>query len=215
MRKTKGITLIALVITIIVMIILVGVTINIAVNSGLFDKSREAKEQTQMEINKEALLSALVEAIGSDGEIDYEVLDARALSLGFAGEEGEYTKDGYTYTLDETTKEIIATKTTGGGEINAWKAAGLTTNYLACNYYYNYAQTGLWMVLTPDGTIISNNTDDVDISSLDIEDTTNSFIYELNGVSYKYVVEENKISIYINGTGSPIEYIKGDPYVAQ
>ena len=56
MRKTKGITLIALVITIIVMIILVGVTINIAVNSGLFDKSREAKEQTQMEINKEALL---------------------------------------------------------------------------------------------------------------------------------------------------------------
>ena len=71
------------------------------------------------------------------------------------------------------------------------------------------------MVLTPDGTIISNNTDDVDISSLDIEDTTNSFIYELNGVSYKYVVEENKISIYINGTGSPIEYIKGDPYVAQ
>ena len=40
-RKSKGITLIALVITIIILLILAGITINSLTNSGLFGKAQE------------------------------------------------------------------------------------------------------------------------------------------------------------------------------
>lgn len=46
-RKNAGITLVALVITIIVLLILAGITISQLSNSGLFDKSKQAKEQYQ------------------------------------------------------------------------------------------------------------------------------------------------------------------------
>lgn len=46
-RKNAGITLVALVITIIVLLILAGITISQLSNSGLFDKSKQAKEEYQ------------------------------------------------------------------------------------------------------------------------------------------------------------------------
>ena len=61
MKKTKdtskGITLIALVITIIVMLILVAVTITTAINGGLFKQAGKAVGETQNEINKEQTLA--------------------------------------------------------------------------------------------------------------------------------------------------------------
>ena len=45
MKKQKGITLIALIITIIVMLILVGVTVTTAINGGLFKKAKEGKQE--------------------------------------------------------------------------------------------------------------------------------------------------------------------------
>ena len=69
LKKQKGITLIALIITIIVMLILVGVTINVALNGGLFTKASEASEQMQNEAEKEELLSAVVAALNNNREI--------------------------------------------------------------------------------------------------------------------------------------------------
>ena len=54
---SRGITLIALVITIIVMLILVAVTITIAINGGLFDYAGKATGETKNEINKEQELA--------------------------------------------------------------------------------------------------------------------------------------------------------------
>ena len=48
MRKERGITLIALIITIIVMLILVGVTINVAINGGILGKAEKVSFQTQV-----------------------------------------------------------------------------------------------------------------------------------------------------------------------
>ena len=56
MRKNKGITLIALVITIIVMLILVAVTINMAINGGLFGYAGNASAETKNAINSEKQL---------------------------------------------------------------------------------------------------------------------------------------------------------------
>ena len=53
--NSKGITLIALIITIIVMIILVGVTVNVALNGGLFGTSKKAAYQTEVSTIQEQL----------------------------------------------------------------------------------------------------------------------------------------------------------------
>ena len=66
-KKEKGITLIALIITIIVMLILVAVTINVALNGGLFDKAKTASDQTQRQVSKEELISAMVGAYDNNG----------------------------------------------------------------------------------------------------------------------------------------------------
>ncbi|MBO4815441.1 MAG: leucine-rich repeat domain-containing protein [Clostridia bacterium] len=137
MKNKKGITLIALIITIIVMLILVGVTINVALNGGLFEKAKTASEQTQVETNKETLYSAVVAAMGTDGTIDYTKLNKEAASLGFTKvQNGVYTKDGYTYTVNDVTGIVTATKTTSGGE-------GLDNfETVEDSSYFTYSETG-------------------------------------------------------------------------
>ena len=66
MKKQTGITLIALIITIIVMLILVGVTINVALNGGLIEKAKTAKELTQIQTEKEELISIAISAWDKD-----------------------------------------------------------------------------------------------------------------------------------------------------
>ncbi len=65
MKNVKGITLIALVVTIIVLLILAGVSINIAFNTGIISKSKNAtatyKEAEENEANKLAKLEEYLE----------------------------------------------------------------------------------------------------------------------------------------------------------
>ena len=50
-KDTKGITLIALVITIIVLIILAGVVITLSLgNKGIFNRAKQAREELEIEI---------------------------------------------------------------------------------------------------------------------------------------------------------------------
>ncbi len=55
LRKNQGITLIALVITIIVMLILVAVTITIAINGGIFDYAKRARDEKIISDEKEKI----------------------------------------------------------------------------------------------------------------------------------------------------------------
>ncbi len=115
----RGITLIALIITIIVMLILVGVTINVALNGGLFGTAREGANGTQIEADRETLLSAVIGALEENGEVDFYKLDAN-LPDGFIGSEGSYTsKVGNNFTVDKnggitTLKPVEVTVTVGG-----------------------------------------------------------------------------------------------------
>ena len=47
LKREKGITLVALVVTIIILLILAGITISSLTNTGLFGRAKEAKEKTQ------------------------------------------------------------------------------------------------------------------------------------------------------------------------
>ena len=53
MKQERGITLIALIITIIILLILAGVTLGTLSANGIFDKSRNAKDQYTAAQNKE------------------------------------------------------------------------------------------------------------------------------------------------------------------
>ena len=72
--NSKGITLIALIITIIVMIILVGVTVNVALNGGLFNTTEQATKETQIEADREILQVGLAGAMVGDTGITKESL---------------------------------------------------------------------------------------------------------------------------------------------
>ena len=65
MKGTKGITLIALVITIIVMLILVAVTLTIAIQGGLFSQATDAGTKTQAALISEKVLGAQATAYGA------------------------------------------------------------------------------------------------------------------------------------------------------
>ena len=80
----------ALVITIIVILILVGVTVTVAINGGLFEKSKEATKKTLIEKEKEELASGIVTAYdGTTEKVDKTTLEG-TLPSGWTvdGEEG-------------------------------------------------------------------------------------------------------------------------------
>lgn len=51
-KNSKGITLVALVITIIILLILAGISISALTNTGIFQKAKEAKQNQKMHKKK-------------------------------------------------------------------------------------------------------------------------------------------------------------------
>ena len=63
-KSTKGITLVALVITIIILLILAGITISSLTNTGIFGRAKEAKEKTQQaQRNEQEILGQYMDAL--------------------------------------------------------------------------------------------------------------------------------------------------------
>ena len=117
LKKSSGITLIALIITIIVMLILVAVTINLATDGGLFTKSRKATRDTEEQAIYDQIVSAM--ELKDDGKINprdtFESFKNEFKSYTITEKEGNTTskivftvkgaRDTYTYTITED--EII------------------------------------------------------------------------------------------------------------
>ena len=75
-KTSKGITLIALVITIIVLLILAGVTIaTLTGDNGILTKTTEAKNKTAEAAAKEKVQTEVAGSIGTDGKIDLDELN--------------------------------------------------------------------------------------------------------------------------------------------
>ena len=72
------------------MLILVGVTVTVAINGGLFEKSKKAAKGTEIEREKEELTSAIATAYNVEtGKVDKTKLkDALGTGWSFAEEEG-------------------------------------------------------------------------------------------------------------------------------
>ena len=72
MRKNKGITIIALIITIIILLILVGVSINLAIKGDLFGSAEKAVNGTNAKVEEEQ--TRVDELMGELDEIEKELL---------------------------------------------------------------------------------------------------------------------------------------------
>lgn len=113
MKNKKGITLIALIITIIVMLILVGVTVTVAINGGLFQKTKEAANKTQIEQEKEILTAAAIAAYDEKaGKIEKDKLIAQLNDEWTIDGEGPFTctspkQNRYTVSTDGEIKYCL------------------------------------------------------------------------------------------------------------
>ena len=109
LRKSKGITLIALVITIIVLLILAGVTINAIVgNESAMEKAKQARTENEKGNELDLIKLAVVDAMakGNDGQIKLSDLNASLSGLvtGEATGDSPWTvtgNTGYKYRITE------------------------------------------------------------------------------------------------------------------
>ncbi len=114
MRKsteTKGITLIALVITIIVLLILAAVSIaTLTGDNGILTKAQTASEKTKEASVKEEIQTEIMAAFDNTGSFDAKIFKTKMEEAGATvTEEGEdiiIEKDGYEATIDAKTGKI-------------------------------------------------------------------------------------------------------------
>ena len=161
-KETKGITLIALVITIIVMLILVGVTLNVVLNNGLMENATFASQKQKLERDKEMLFTAAL-GYNKNGQVDLSE---------FTQEYKDKDINGYKIELDASEQYIIATNEkdnitlyiTSQGDIldeievsNPWKVRGLTSSNIKFDKTYkgniNYIGQNQSIVIKSNGGI--------------------------------------------------------------
>ena len=83
LKRNKGITLIALVVTIIVLLILAGISIMMLTGqNGILNRANQAKENTGTAQTEELVKFAVTSSIGTDGLIDLNQLKTEIESQG-------------------------------------------------------------------------------------------------------------------------------------
>ena len=114
MKKNKGITLIALIITIIILLILVGVSLNLLIKGDLFGSAEKAVEGTNAKVEEQQ--TAVDELMGELDEVEKEIEEQQRQQ-----EEAEKQKNLPGTRVSENTKYIRDWKT-------AWIPKGFTVS---------------------------------------------------------------------------------------
>ena len=114
MRKNKGITLIALIITIIILLILVGVSLNLLIKGDLFGSAEKAVEGTNAKVNEQQ--TRVDELMGELDDVEREIEEQERQQ-----EEAEKQKNLPGTRVSENTKYIRDGKT-------AWIPKGFTVS---------------------------------------------------------------------------------------
>ena len=153
MRKERGITLIALIITIIIMLILVAVTVSILINSGLIGKAREGADKTKTSYEQEQRLGETININGVEYTID-EIVGTNSSEVHNWQREGDILTCNHcnkTYTIGQAVNYTAGG--TGTSSITAEKS-GLAkqaedngNNSIAVTQTINRDSTTNWVVL--------------------------------------------------------------------
>ena len=114
LKKEKGITLIALVITIILLLILAGVTIKLVLDGGLIEKSQTSVDEYSEEYARERLELELVNMIGervtNDKYNENDFLTEKLTSVGFGVSDNNVIVDGWQFEIDRSVPKIVNSK---------------------------------------------------------------------------------------------------------
>ncbi len=113
MKKNKGITLIALIITIIIMLILVAVTISILINSGLIGKAKEGAQKTKTSYEQEQRIG---ENITIDG-VEYNSIDEYIATLNGENPAGAGMLSITTNEIETESRAVILEVSVEGGTV--------------------------------------------------------------------------------------------------
>ena len=171
MKKNKGITLIALIITIIILLILVGVSLNLLIKGDLFGSAEKAVEGTNAKVEEQQ--TAVDELMGELDEVEKEIEEQQRQQ-----EEAEKQKNLPGTRVSENTKYIRDGKT-------AWIPKGFTVSGIKSEQSIN---KGLVIYDIPEGTTPDWTNPDsvktkynqfvwipVEVKSTDTEDSIASF----------------------------------------
>ena len=135
MKKNKGITLIALIITIIILLILVGVSLNLLIKGDLFGSAEKAVEGTNAKVEEQQ--TAVDELMGELDEVEKEIEEQQRQQ-----EEAEKQKNLPGTRVSENTKYIRDGKT-------AWIPKGFTVSGIKSEQSID---NGLVIYDIPEGT---------------------------------------------------------------
>ena len=134
LKKAKGITLVALVITIIILLILAGISISALTNTGIFQRAKDAKQKSE-----DAALDQNTKLDEYENEIDKYIPKENSLAKAF--KVGDYVA----YKPDELDKNALTTLKT-----NLEKYSGVSDN--TTNSAIDREKDLKWRVLDVDET---------------------------------------------------------------
>ena len=137
MKKNKGITLIALIITIIILLILVGVSLNLLIKGDLFGSAEKAVTGTNAKVNEQQ--TRVDELMGELDEVEREIEEQERQQ-----EEAEKQKNLPGTRVTENTKYIRDGKT-------AWIPKGFTVSGIKSEQSID---NGLVIYDIPEGTTV-------------------------------------------------------------
>ena len=130
-KKTKGITLIALVITIIVLLILAGVSIaTLTGENGILTRAVSARKKWEESSGKERIEIEMLGSYGTDGKLDLEKLKENLRKnipeANITGEEFPIivTLEGYSYEIDEQGNIEMLRKQPNISNLNVTQSTG-------------------------------------------------------------------------------------------
>ena len=185
MRKNKGITLIALIITIIILLILVGVSLNLLIKGDLFGSAEKAVEGTNAKVNEQQ--TRVDELMGELDEVEREIEEQERQQ-----EEAEKQKNLPGTRVTENTKYIRDGKT-------AWIPKGFTVSGIKSEQSID---NGLVIYDIPEGTT-------VDWTNLDsVKTAYNQFVWI--PVEVKSTDTENSIASFYRSEWTANESTGGE-----
>ena len=208
LRESKGITLIALVITIIVLLILAGVSIAMLTGeNGLLTKANEAKDKTKEATVKEIVEAEVIGSFGADGKLNYDLLIDNLNNInGIEGVPDQITNIDFPLKLKLNDFELIV-KQSGevsvlGEKIKAYTSDGVP---IPKNFYYvgGTLETGI---------IISDNKDDEN------KGTSHNIALQLKGNQFVWIPVNNidyfkRYKGYTDGKLQTLQESSSEPYV--
>ena len=230
-KASKGITLIALVITIIVLLILAAISIaTLTGENGILGKANTAKKETEKASAKEKVQVAVMGSYGNDGNINNSVLKANldnvegivksTIPLEIKDETYpfEVTVDGYQVKIEKNGK-VTVIRESDEETINPPEEKPLVPGEIVTGENKEYTNNGTAIVpegfaIVPgcddvsEGLVISDDAGDTELDSTNIVANGNQFVW----VPVTNIANFKAIEGYYNGNLASILYSCSEPF---